>query len=128
MVLFLTRMIQRQSNHLRAILVRYYPAMLDIFSRLDSPTSFAFLEAYPIPQEAARLTYEQFTQFLRAHHHRAYPVTSEEAGGEIWWSGRLFIGLTFVPSRIKSGYRPPAHGQSVRSRRMKSCGVRYVQR
>jgi transposase len=69
MVLFLTRMIQRQSNHLRAILVRYYPAMLDIFSRLDSPTSLAFLEAYPIPQEAVRLTYEQFTQFLRVHHH-----------------------------------------------------------
>jgi len=62
-------MIQRQSNHLRAILVRYYPAMLDIFSRLDSPTSLAFLEAYPIPQEAVRLTYEQFTQFLRVHHH-----------------------------------------------------------
>lgn len=68
-VLFLTRMIQRQSNHLRAILVRYYPAMLDIFSRLDSPTSLAFLEAYPMPQEAARLTYEQFTHFLGAHHH-----------------------------------------------------------
>lgn len=69
MVLFLTRTIQRQNNHLRAILIRYYPAMLDLFSRLDSPTTLAFLEAYPTPQEAARLTYEQFSQFLRAHHH-----------------------------------------------------------
>jgi hypothetical protein len=61
LVLFLTRTIQRQSNHLRAILVRYYPAMLDLFSRLDSPTTLAFLAAYPIPQVARQLTYDQFT-------------------------------------------------------------------
>jgi hypothetical protein len=49
-VLFLTRMIQRQSNHLRALLIRYYPAMLYLFSRLDSPTSLA-LVLIPSPKK-----------------------------------------------------------------------------
>lgn len=68
-VIHLTHMITRQTNHLRAMLVRYYPAALQIFSSLDSPVCLAFLSAYPTPQKAQALSYAEFCAFLREHHH-----------------------------------------------------------
>lgn len=68
-VLYLTHMILRQTNHLRAILLRYYPAALQVFSALDSPICLAFLSAYPTPEQACQLSYPQFCAFLQAHHH-----------------------------------------------------------
>jgi transposase len=76
-LLYLTRMIVRQTNHLRAILLRYYPAALKVFSQLDSPICLAFLSAYATPQKARQLSYEQFCEFLRRHHHtqrRVWPT------------------------------------------------------
>jgi transposase len=59
----------RTSNRLRAVLLRYYPAALEIFSGLDTFISLAFIQAYPTPQAAAQLNYDQFKEFLRLHHH-----------------------------------------------------------
>lgn len=68
-VLYLNQMILRQTNHLRAMLLRYYPAALAVFSALDSPIFLAFVTAYPTPQQAQALSYEQFCAFLQKHHH-----------------------------------------------------------
>jgi transposase len=68
-VIYLTRMIRRQCNYLRAILMRYYPLAAELFSRLDSPVALAFLQTYPTPQAARELGWEAFRTFLRNHHH-----------------------------------------------------------
>lgn len=69
MALHLTKELVRNKNRLRAVLLRYYPAAASLFSRLDSPISLAFLQAYPTPQQAAKLSFDEFSQFLRRHHH-----------------------------------------------------------
>jgi transposase len=68
-VIYLNQMIRRQSNHLRAMLLRYYPAALEVFSRLDSPICLHFLLEYPTPHSISQLTYTTFCDFLRRHHH-----------------------------------------------------------
>jgi transposase len=68
-VIYLNQMIRRQSNHLRAVLLRYYPAALEIFSRMDSPICLRFLQDYPSPEKASQLSQQAFTDFLREHHH-----------------------------------------------------------
>jgi len=68
-VIYLNHMIRRQTNHLRAALLRFYPAALEVFSRLDSPIALNFLLEYPSPQKASQLSYTAFSAFLRAHHH-----------------------------------------------------------
>jgi transposase len=71
-VLYLTRMIRRQTNHLRALLLRYYPLAAELFSKLDSPIALAFLQAYPTLQAAQQLSQSQFQEFLRQHHHHQH--------------------------------------------------------
>lgn len=68
-VLYLTRMIRRQTNRLRALLLRFYPLAAELFSRLDSPVALAFLQTYPNPLQARQLSQTDFEAFLRAHHH-----------------------------------------------------------
>jgi transposase len=81
-VLYLSRQIRRQTNRLRAVLLRAYPAAVELFSKLDSPIALAFLQAYPTPQHAQRLSAEGFQAFLRA---QRYPQIKH-------WS-RLFVHL-----------------------------------
>jgi transposase len=59
----------RHSNQLLAVLLRYYPAATQVFSKLDGLLSLAFIQAYPTPQAAAALSFEEFKTFLRQHHH-----------------------------------------------------------
>ncbi len=59
----------RNSNRLRAILLRYYPLANELFAKLDGPVTLAFIASYPTPQAAAQLTFEEFRTFLRQHHH-----------------------------------------------------------
>jgi transposase len=68
-VLYLARMIRRQTNRLRAVLLRYYPAAAELFSKLDSPIALAFLQAYPTPQQAQQLSPQAFQEFLRTQHY-----------------------------------------------------------
>lgn len=64
---FLTRNIRRFSNRLRAILSRYYPAALQVFSSLEVEISQAFVQAYPTPETAAQLDFTAFKDFAREH-------------------------------------------------------------
>lgn len=68
-VIYLEHMIRRQTNYLRAVLLRFYPAALEVFSRLDSPITLNFLLEYPAPQSASQLSLADFSAFLRQHHH-----------------------------------------------------------
>jgi transposase len=59
----LTRNIVRFSNRLRAVLLRYYPAALEVFSSLRTQIALEFIQAYPTPQAAEGLTFDAFQAF-----------------------------------------------------------------
>ncbi len=65
--LYLTQMHVRLSNRLRAVLLRYYPAAVEVFRDLAAPVMLEFLCEYPTPQHACALTYPQFEQFAHQH-------------------------------------------------------------
>ena len=65
-----TRQIVSLSNRLRAVLLRYYPAALTVFSSHRQRIALAFLQAYPTPQAASQLTYAEFEAFAKQHHYR----------------------------------------------------------
>jgi len=69
LVIFLTHSMVRTENRLRAVLLRYYPAALEVFSSLDAPITLAFIQEYAMPQAATQLTFEQFKSFLKQHRH-----------------------------------------------------------
>jgi hypothetical protein len=71
---FLTRNIIQTNNRLRNVLWRYYPNAAGVFSALDLPISLEFICAFPTPQTAAELTFEQFKAFARSYH---YPRPSK---------------------------------------------------
>jgi len=62
-----TRNIVRTSNRLRAVLLRYYPAALGVFSSVRTQIALAFIQAYPTPQHAKALTFEAFQAFAAQH-------------------------------------------------------------
>jgi transposase len=70
LIIFLTHSIVRTENRLRAVLLRYYPAALEVFSSLDAQITLAFIQEYSLPQAAAQLTFEQFKVFLKQHRHK----------------------------------------------------------
>jgi transposase len=70
LVVNLQRSVLRLSNQLRTLLWRYYPVAATLFSGLDTQIALEFIQAYPTPQAAQRLTREQFTTFCKAHHYR----------------------------------------------------------
>jgi transposase len=63
----LRRSIQRQSNQLRAVLLRVYPQVLGLFGQLTAQISLHFLMTYPTAQEAAALSQSEFESFCRNH-------------------------------------------------------------
>jgi transposase len=65
--LHLTRSSVRLTNRLRAVLLRYYPAALEVFYSLASPITLAFIQAFPTPQEGAALSFAAFQRFARQH-------------------------------------------------------------
>jgi transposase len=67
---YLTRNVVRTSNRLRAVLLRYYPAALCVFSTLRTQVALQFIRAYPTPQAAAELTFEQFQSFAQEQDYR----------------------------------------------------------
>ena len=69
LLVFLTHSIVRYTNRLRAVLLRYYPAGLNVFTKLDAPITLVFLRTYPTPQAAAQLSFAEFTAFARKQHH-----------------------------------------------------------
>lgn len=66
---YLTRQVWQTGNRLRAALLRYYPAALEIFSTLDSPISLDWIQSYPTPAAAEGVNFEGFIAFAKSHHH-----------------------------------------------------------
>lgn len=71
---YLTRSTTRLSNRLRAVLLRYYPAALHVFSDLTTQIALHFIQTYNTPCVAAELSYAQFEAFARQHR---YPNPSK---------------------------------------------------
>ena len=63
----LTRNIGRLSNRLRTVVVRYYPAALNVFSSLTAQITLQFIQAYSTPEAATELTFAKFQPFARQH-------------------------------------------------------------
>jgi len=66
----LTKSVRRATERLRAILVRYFPAALELFGGLQAQITLAFLLEYSTPQAMAALSYEEFVDFTNG---RRYP-------------------------------------------------------
>lgn len=69
MIGFNNKMIRQTENRLRATLLRYYPAAIEIFSSLDSQISLEWICKYPTPREAKLVSYEVFAEFAKENHH-----------------------------------------------------------
>jgi hypothetical protein len=77
LITFLTHNCVRYSNRLRAVLLRYYPAALEIFSSLQTEIALTFIQTHPSPERAAQLTLDEFKSFLRQnHYHRRDTVST----------------------------------------------------
>jgi len=70
LLVYLTHQVTRASNRLTAVLVRYYPAALTVFSQPMPPLGWHFILAYPRPAAIQSLSFAQFETFARQHHHR----------------------------------------------------------
>lgn len=69
---FLTHNIVRFANRLRSVLLRYYPAALQVFSSVRVEICQAFIQDYPTPQAAAQLDFETFKAFAQQNHYSHY--------------------------------------------------------
>ncbi len=55
------------ANQLRALLDRFWPGAVAIFTDVDSPIALAFVTRYPTPHSAGRLGEKRLAQFLGQH-------------------------------------------------------------
>lgn len=65
----LTQASTRYANRLYALLQRYYPQFLGVFSDLQTQIGLQFLIAYPTPEHSRTLSFAQFEAFCRARHY-----------------------------------------------------------
>jgi len=65
----LIQMQTRLVNQLTACLKEYYPAALNLFTKLQQHSTLAFLQAYPTPQAALAASLEEIIATLRAGKH-----------------------------------------------------------
>jgi len=70
LLMYLTQEKTRASNRLTAVLLRYYPAALRVFSRPMPEITWHFICAYPTPEAAQALAWAEFEAFARGHHYR----------------------------------------------------------
>lgn len=67
-IIQLNEEVHRLSNRLRAVLLRYYPAALEVFSTgLTTQIAPEFILAYPEPQLSRALSWSEFQAFAKAH-------------------------------------------------------------
>lgn len=69
MVDSLTKSITRHSNQLHALLLRFYPQVLETFNNLQTQICLQFIITYPTPYGARAISYEQFDAFCHVHHY-----------------------------------------------------------
>jgi len=67
----LTKTLVAHANRLHAVLQRYYPQALGLFSDIQTQICLQFLISYPTPYAALELGYEQFAYFCRS---QGYPA------------------------------------------------------
>lgn len=68
--LHLGKQVTRLANRLRAVLLRYYPAAVQVFKGgLTTQIAPAFVRAYPTPAQAAQLSWAEFVAFARQQHY-----------------------------------------------------------
>jgi transposase len=65
----------REQNRLAELVNRYYPAFLQAFS-LDTDVGLAFLQRYPTPEAADRLTWTEFQAFAKSQHYASKHQTT----------------------------------------------------
>ena len=65
--MYWTKSQTRLTNRLRAVLQRYYPASLEVFSSLAALIALEFIRKYPTPQDAAELSWPDFQDFAKKH-------------------------------------------------------------
>jgi transposase len=100
-VIFETRQIVRLTNRLRAVLLRYYPAAMHVFSGLDTQIALKFIQSYPIPQLAAQLEFSEFQSFAKQCH---YPNPTKLMGR----FARLKQAFPQTPTGIVDAYQAEA--------------------
>jgi transposase len=59
----------RLVNQLTACLKAYYPVALSLFSKVQQPSTLAFLQAYPTPEEARKASVDQVVAVLKKAGH-----------------------------------------------------------
>lgn len=73
LILHLGQQTIRLANRLRSVLLRYYPAALQVFKGgLTTQIAPEFVLAFPTPAAAQGLTYAEFESFARAHQYRQH--------------------------------------------------------
>jgi transposase len=85
MIGFQNKLIRQTENRLRATLLRYYPAALEVFSSLQSQITLEWICKYPTPREANQVTYADFAQFAKENHHpqpKKWPACYARLNGE----------------------------------------------
>lgn len=61
---------QRLILQLRYVIKQYYPALFDIFSKLNSQIALSFLAEYPTPQAAQQASLSELYEFFKSHRYR----------------------------------------------------------
>jgi len=74
---FLTTNIVRLTNRQRAVLQRYYPAAIELFSSLNTLVAQYFIREFSTPRAASRLDLLSFRSFAKEH---GYTYTHKLAG------------------------------------------------
>lgn len=89
----------RLVNQLTACLKAYYPVALQLFTKLQQPTTLAFLQAYPTPQEASAASVEEVAQILKTAGH---PTPEKTAATLVETLHRPQLTADSVTTRTKS--------------------------
>jgi transposase len=63
----MTKRTRRVTERLRAVLLRYYPGVLEVFNGLQSQITVAFIAQYNTSEASKALSYEEFVEFSRPH-------------------------------------------------------------
>lgn len=92
------------ANQLRALLEGFWPGAATIFAAIDSPIALAFIERYPTPQSAARLSGKRMRSFMARH---AYSGRRSET--------ELLARLRAAPAGCAGKAEAEAKGELVRA-------------
>lgn len=63
---------RRLANRLRYVLLQYFPTATKLFRRVEYLITLAFLEQYPTPEAARKLTPTTLKRFFKQHHYYRY--------------------------------------------------------